>query len=127
MMTTHMTTPPAADLSFLDITDRVADPDVTAVWSLAAFQPNAEKIRVRVALYHPTGTRRLYGVCHDKTVLAASGVEQLKDGVISVHQFAVRQDLQRQGLGRRLITAILDNLRPTEIHCHTDITAVGFY
>ena len=67
-----MLNPAAAELSFLDLTARVADADVSAVWSLAAFQPNAEKIRVRVALYHPGGTRRLYGLCDRDIVLATT-------------------------------------------------------
>ena len=115
------------NLFLRDITDRVAEPDVVAVWSLAAFQPDAEKVRVRIALYHPIGTRRLYGLCQDSTVLATCGVEQKGNSVITIHQVATKSDLKRQGLGRRLLAMLCEKLRPTEIHCHTDITSVGFY
>src|SRR5438552_16579377 len=113
--------------SFYDITDRVVEPVVWAVWSLAAYQPDAEKIRVRIALYRRVGVRRMYGLCDGDAVLCTCGVEDHPDNIITIHQVATRADRQRQGLGRQLLSHLREKLQPSEIGCHTDITSVGFY
>jgi len=122
---------PALDyerLPLLDLTSRINEPAVVAIWSLASADPSNLAHRQRVLeLYPPSGSRAIYGFESDRVVLATCGVTRIDDGGITVHQMATHPAHRRRGLGRRLIAAITDKLQPSSIRCGTDAPNDKFY
>ncbi len=122
-----MQSPLPEQLPLLDLTERIREPEVMEVWSLAGFDPANLEHRQRVlALYPPTGRRTMYGFEHDGVVLATCGVGQTENG-ITVHQMATRPEYRRRGLGRKLIEAIVAKLDPATVRCGTDAPNDKFY
>jgi GNAT superfamily N-acetyltransferase len=115
-------------LPLLDLTDRMTDPDVVAVWSLASANPADLTHRARVlSFYPPAGSRRLYGLADRDLTLTTCGISQHPDDRITLHQMATHPDHRRKGLARRLLFAIFEQLNPRLVECGTDAPNDGFY
>lgn len=122
----HLTLPD--DPPLLDLTSRITEPPVIAIWSLASFDPANLEHRQRVlALYPPHGSRTMYGFECNGVVLATCGVTHIDPDNITIHQMATHPDYLRRGLGRRLLTAIINKLQPATIRCGTDAPNDKFY
>jgi GNAT superfamily N-acetyltransferase len=116
------------DLPLLDLTARIPEPAVVAIWSLASFDPSNLEHRQRVlALYPPHGSRAMYGFESSGVVLAICGVAQVEVGSLTIHQMATHAEYRRRGLGRRLLAAIIHELEPRTIRCGTDAPNDKFY
>src|ERR1051325_11621510 len=101
------------EFTFVDLTPRMTEPAVAAVWSLAAFDPQDLEHRKRVlSFYPPLGTRRLFGMVNGDIVAATCGASEHADGRVTVHQMATVPALRKQGLGRRLLAAVIEKLDP---------------
>ena len=75
--------------ALLDLTPRMTDPNVVAIWSLSDFDPADLEHRKRVlAFYPPHGTRRLFGFAADGVTLATCGVQRIPPPAITIRQFA---------------------------------------
>jgi GNAT superfamily N-acetyltransferase len=116
------------ELPLLDLTPRMTEPAVMAIWSLASFEPSNLEHRQRVlALYPPQGSRTMYGFEYDGIILATCGVTRVEGGGITIHQMATHAEYRRRGLGRRLLAAIIEQVQPTSIRCGTDAPNDKFY
>src|SRR6185436_15372786 len=98
------------DLVLVELTDRVSDPCVAAVWSLAGSGEDPERRGRVLALYPPAGTRRMFGFVHDGATVATCGISEHADGVFTIHQMATVERHRRCGIGRRLLEAIFEKL-----------------
>jgi RimJ/RimL family protein N-acetyltransferase len=115
-------------IEIVELTSRIADADVAAVWSLAAPDPaDMEHRRKVLALYPPAGTRRMFGVSADGILCSTCGVTQHAERRITVHQMATIPTHRRRGFARRLLAAVIEQLNPRILECGTDAPNDIFY
>lgn len=113
--------------SLIDLTPRLADPEVRALLALAIGGPTPARIERVCGRYRTDPNSTLLGLARDGATLAVVGVRRDGPAELTITHIAVAPDAQRTGLGRSALDALRRGWRPRRIAAETDADAVGFY
>ena len=89
--------------------------------------PDDERINNEYRQYMNDDSRILLGKVTNNVLVGLIGVTYISSYQIELRHIAVKQGYRNQGLGKGMLTEILENRNLTEIVAETDKNAVSFY
>jgi GNAT superfamily N-acetyltransferase len=115
-------------MQFIDIKNRISEPEVQHILSLSMYMPTPEKINSLIENFLADDKRRVYGVVVNDIIIGVVGFSIGTDGgeAIVIHHIAVTEAQRKKGVGRFIINSLLNEYQST-IELETDDEAVDFY
>jgi ribosomal protein S18 acetylase RimI-like enzyme len=111
----------------LDIKTRVSDQSVQSLLSYSMGFPTAAKLEMVRGQYQSESNWMLRGYELDGDMVGCIGVEILQTGRAVVRHIAVMPEHRQQGIGRRMLRQLSDELELEWLIAETDSDALGFY
>jgi ribosomal protein S18 acetylase RimI-like enzyme len=114
----------------MQVVDLVPRRERSAVRDLVAHAvgyPTPEKLDRVLGRYAADPARRLVGFERNGALVGMLGFERHGDGCATVWNIAVEPDARRQGVGRAMVSWLVEVAGMSRVDAETDRHAVGFY
>jgi ribosomal protein S18 acetylase RimI-like enzyme len=111
----------------IDVKEYFDSPELLEILAGSVFNPTAERLINRAEKYMKNPQTRIYALKQEDKYLGMIVLETIIQNQIEILDFAVRQDMQKNGVGRRLIEYCSRTFKVDSIIAETDDDAVGFY
>lgn len=107
-----------------EITSFVMAEDVSVLLSYAT---SAQKAEAEYKKYITLRDRQLYGFMDGGALAGCIGIGISGTGVMEIKHIAVAPEQRGSGLGRAMVQAVQEKMKPNVMVAETDREAVGFY
>jgi N-acetylglutamate synthase-like GNAT family acetyltransferase len=114
-------------MQFTDVTKRLREKPIQDVFALAVGYPTPEKLAGLAAQYESMPTWSAFALFEGAAPLGVIGLEQRSPGCAQIRHISVVPDIQRSGIGRRLIEESRTRNGLRELYAETHSDAVPFY
>ena len=111
----------------IDIKPILKTSNVLTVLSESVYMPTEEKLKNRVESYINNSNVVAYGYRDNGIICGLIVIDRSKKEEIVILDIAVNKNIQRCGIGRKLVEYVLYNLKPNILIAETDDEAVNFY
>ena len=111
----------------VDIKDTFNSPEILEVLSESVFNPTMDRLKDRAEKYMTNPLTHIYSLNIEGKNIGIIVLEARNSKYIEILDFAVRHDMQRNGVGRKLIDFCTKTFMVDSIIAETDDDAIGFY
>ena len=114
-------------INFIDVTDRLAEPQLREILADSVGHPSAEKLAALATQYAQNPLWSAHALFSGPEPFGVIGLEVEAPGRGRIRHIAVARQERRSGVGRRLIEDCREALSLSEIRAATDSEAIDFY
>ena len=112
---------------FVDIKKNLLGSDSLSILAESGFDPTPERLRMRAEKHMSNPKTRAYALQRDGLCVGIIVLDTGDPARVEILDFAVKKNLQKQGVGSTLIRYCINAFRPALRIAETDDDAVGFY
>jgi ribosomal protein S18 acetylase RimI-like enzyme len=113
--------------SIVNVKDCFDHSELLEILAECVFNPTPERLKIRAENYMRNPQTRIFAIEQDGVYISIIVLDISNSKQIEILGLAIRKDLQKNGVGRKMIGFCAGAFMPDTILAETDDDAVGFY